>query len=52
MKLYKCQICGFIYDPDDGQPEAGVNPGTPFEDIDEDWTCPLCGADKDAFEEL
>lgn len=52
MKSYKCQVCGFIYDPYEGHPDSGVKPGTPFNDIDDDWLCPLCGADKNAFNEL
>ncbi|MBN2190481.1 MAG: rubredoxin [Candidatus Aureabacteria bacterium] len=51
MKKYKCTVCGYIYDPAKGDPEHGVNPGTSFEDIPEDWTCPVCGVGKDQFEE-
>ena len=52
MIKFKCQICGFVYDPAEGHPESGIRPGTPFENIDEDWKCPLCGADKEAFEAI
>jgi rubredoxin len=52
MKKYKCIICGYIYDPEEGDPDGGISPGTPFDDIPDDWTCPLCGAMKDDFEEL
>jgi len=43
---YRCTVCGYIYDPEAGDPDNGVNPGTAFENIPEDWTCPLCGASK------
>ena len=41
--------CDYVYDPEKGDPETGIAPGTPFEDIPEDWTCPICGLYKDAF---
>jgi rubredoxin len=50
MKRYKCLLCGYIYDPQIGDPDNGVDPGTAFEDIPDDWTCPECGAPKDQFE--
>jgi rubredoxin len=50
MKKYKCLMCGYIYDPVVGDPDNGVEAGTPFEDIDDGWTCPDCGAGKDDFE--
>ena len=43
-QLYICTSCGFIYDPDEGDPDGGVPPGTAFEDIPDDWFCPVCGA--------
>ena len=49
---YQCTICGYIYDPDKGDPDAGVAPGTAFEKLPDDWVCPQCGAPKDAFEEM
>jgi len=49
MKKYVCGICGYIYDPEKGDPEGSVPPNTPFEDLPDDWTCPVCGADKDEF---
>jgi flavin reductase (DIM6/NTAB) family NADH-FMN oxidoreductase RutF/rubredoxin len=52
MAKYECSVCGYIYDPEKGDPESGVNPGTPFEDLSDDWVCPICGAGKDEFEEL
>lgn len=50
MTIYKCSICGYVYDPAEGNPENGIRKETAFEDIYEDWNCPLCGAGKDAFE--
>ncbi len=50
MKKYKCLLCTYIYDPQIGDPANGVAPGTAFEDIPEEWTCPDCGAPKDQFE--
>ena len=52
VKKYQCDICGWIFDPEIGDPEGGVNPGTAFEAISEDWVCPVCGADKSSFSEL
>jgi len=52
MKKYQCSICGYVYDPEVGDPENGVDPGTAFEDLPEDWTCPDCGAEKALFEEM
>jgi flavin reductase (DIM6/NTAB) family NADH-FMN oxidoreductase RutF/rubredoxin len=50
MKKYRCTVCGYIYDPEKGDPDSGVKPGTPFEDIPEDWVCPVCNVDKSKFE--
>lgn len=50
MGKYKCTVCGYIYDPAAGDPDSGIDPGTSFEDLPEDWVCPVCGAGKDAFE--
>ena len=50
MKKYKCLICGYIYDPAVGDPDNGVEAGTAFEDLPDDWVCPECGAGKDEFE--
>jgi rubredoxin len=44
-----CEICGYLYHPAKGDPDAGIAPGTGFEDIPEDWVCPVCGADKSNF---
>ena len=49
MKKYVCDVCGWIYDPEVGDPEGGIAPGTAFEDIQDDWVCPLCGVGKDDF---
>src|SRR5205085_11118152 len=45
-----CESCGFIYDPEEGDPDGGVPPGTPFEEIPDTWFCPVCGARKQDFE--
>lgn len=50
MKKYKCEVCGWIYDPAVGDPENGIKPGTAFEDLPDDWVCPECGAPKSLFE--
>lgn len=52
MDRYKCTICGYIYDPEKGDPDNGVEPGTPFEQLPDDWVCPECGATKDVFERV
>ena len=49
-KVYVCELCGYEYNPEVGDPENGIEPGTDFEDLPEDWVCPLCGAGKDDFE--
>ena len=50
MEKWKCLVCGYIYDPEVGDPDGGIAPGTPFERIPDEWTCPVCGAAKDMFE--
>jgi len=50
MKRFRCILCGYIYDPEVGDPDGGIEPGTAFEDLPEDWICPLCGAGKEDFE--
>lgn len=52
MEKWKCSACGYVYDPVTGDPDSGVQPGTPFEQIPEDWTCPVCGVSKDMFEKM
>jgi flavin reductase (DIM6/NTAB) family NADH-FMN oxidoreductase RutF/rubredoxin len=47
---YICSVCGYVYDPEKGDPDGGVTPGTAFEDIPDSWTCPICGAEKAKFE--
>lgn len=49
MKKYVCDVCGYIYDPEVGDPDQDIEPGTPFEDLPEEWECPLCGVGKDQF---
>jgi len=51
MKKYTCSICGYVYDPAEGDPEANIPAGTSFDDLPDDWVCPICGASKDEFEE-
>ena len=50
MKKYICSVCGWVYDPEVGDLHSGIFPGAKFEDIQEDWTCPLCGVTKEDFE--
>ena len=50
MKKYKCMVCGWIYDPAEGDPENDIKAGTSFDDLPDDWVCPECGAGKDMFE--
>ncbi|NLB73378.1 MAG: High molecular weight rubredoxin [Firmicutes bacterium] len=52
MDIYECTICGYEYDPRGGDPENGIEPGTPFEELPDDWVCPVCSAGKDAFEKI
>ncbi|MCR4562487.1 MAG: rubredoxin [Bacilli bacterium] len=52
MKKYVCTVCGHVYDPEVGDPDSGIAPGTAFEDIPADWVCPVCGVDKSMFEPL
>ncbi len=50
MEKWVCVVCGYVYDEEAGDPDSGIAPGTKFEDIPEDWVCPLCGVGKDQFE--
>jgi len=52
MKRYECSVCGYIYNPADGDPDSGIAPGTSFEDLPDNWACPVCGATKDQFTPL
>ena len=49
MVKYRCSVCGYVYNPEKGDPDSGIEPGTPFEEIPDDWVCPVCGAGKDQF---
>jgi len=48
-KGHVCETCGYVYDPAQGDPDSGIEPGTAFEDLPEDWVCPLCGVGKEDF---
>ena len=50
MKKYVCTVCGYVYDPAEGDPDGGIAAGTSFEDLPDDWVCPVCGAGKEDFE--
>ena len=50
MDKYVCTICGYVYYPEQGDPDNDVAPGTKWEDVHDDWECPVCGASKDDFE--
>jgi rubredoxin len=50
MDKHVCNVCGYVYDPEEGDPDNDIDPGTAFEDLPDDWKCPVCGADKDDFE--
>lgn len=50
MERYVCKLCGYVYDPKDGDPDSGIKPGTSFADLPADWVCPVCGAGKEDFE--
>jgi len=50
MDKYVCTLCGYVYDPEEGDPDNSVAPGTQWKDVPDDWECPVCGASKDDFE--
>jgi len=52
MDKWQCTICGYVYDPAKGDRESGIKPGTPFEELPDDWVCPDCGAPKSEFEKM
>lgn len=52
MKKYVCTLCGYVYDEAMGDPDSGIAAGTKWEDVPEDWVCPVCGADKASFEAM
>lgn len=52
MSKYACTVCDYVYDPEAGDPDNGIAPGTPFEKLPGDWVCPVCGVAKDEFEKV
>ncbi len=50
MQKWRCTVCDYVYDPREGDPDSGIEPGTLFEDLPDDWVCPVCGVGKDSFE--
>lgn len=50
MDKYVCTMCGYEYDPENGDPDNGIDPGTSFQDLPDDWVCPVCGVGKEDFE--
>jgi len=52
MAKYECTVCGYVYDPELGDPDSSIKPGTPFEELPDTWTCPVCGAAKSEFEKI
>jgi rubredoxin len=52
MKKYRCDICGYVYDPDMGDDSADIPAGTAFDDLPDDYECPVCAAEKDDFSEM
>ena len=52
MKKYRCTVCDWVYDPELGDPDAGIAPGTAFEELPDDFVCPLCGVGKEDFEPI
>ena len=52
MEKFICDVCGWIYDPELGAPDIGVDPGVPFTDLEDDFLCPLCGVGKDQFSRI
>jgi len=49
MEKYVCEVCGYVYVPEKGDPENGIEAGTPFEKLPDDWVCPVCGVGKEQF---
>ncbi len=52
MAKYECLVCGWVYDEDVGDPDGNIPAGTKFEDLPDDWVCPMCGASRDDFEKI
>jgi len=50
MQKYVCTVCGYVYDPNEGDPDNGIAKGTPFDELPDNWVCPVCGAEKDQFD--
>jgi rubredoxin len=52
MAKWRCTVCDYVYDPAEGDPDAGIAPNTPFEKLPDDWECPICGVKKAEFEKM
>ncbi len=52
MEKWRCMTCGYIYDPEEGDPDSGIESGTRFEELPDDWVCPRCGVSKEMFVKL
>lgn len=52
ISKWECTVCGYVYDPEIGDPDSGIEAGTAFEDLPDDWVCPECGVGKEDFERL
>ena len=52
MEKYRCTVCEYVYDPEKGDPDNDIDPGTAFEDLPDNWVCPECGVGKDMFEKI
>ena len=52
MDKWRCTVCDYVYDPEKGDPVGGIPPGTAFEDLPDEWVCPMCGVGKDMFEKI
>jgi rubredoxin len=52
MQKWRCTVCSYVYDPAEGDIGNGVEPGTPFEELPDEWVCPICGVGKDLFEKV
>lgn len=52
MDKYVCEVCDWVYDPAVGDPDGGIKPGVAFEDLPDDWVCPICGVGKDQFKKV
>jgi rubredoxin len=50
MEKFRCTVCGYVYEPEKGDPDSGVRPGTSFEELPQDWVCPVCDPGKEKFE--